>query len=124
MSIRTFFLLLLIAGLLFSCSKDQFPDEFSIQGTWIEKTENSFKVEIEFRSQNRAFLRKFADTPVDSLKYRLDKSDELLLFLPDDFPDGNRSTHKLTYSQKNDELTIAGLFPSQQNESSTVFVRK
>lgn len=119
-----YFSFLLITGLFISCEKDKFPDEFSIQGAWIERTENNFKVEIEFKSQNRAYLKKFPDAPVDTLKYRLDKSDELLLFLPEDFPDGSRSTHQLLYSQKTKELTIKGLFSSQQGVSSTVFIRK
>ena len=124
MSVRGFLLLLLTFIVISSCDKDKFPDEFSIQGAWIENTGNNFKVEIEFRSQNRAYLKKSEGTPTDTLKYRLDKADELLLFLPDYFPDGTRSTHKLTYSQKKEELTIAGLFPSTTGASATVFIRK
>ena len=118
-----FFVLLLVFSL--GCNKDKFPDEFVIKGEWIEKTGNDFKVEIEFRTSNRAFLKKYAGHPIDTLKYRLDKADELLLFLPEDFPAGAHSTHKITYSQKTEELGISNLFPSTPgNSETTIFQRK
>ena len=118
-----FFALLVV--LSFGCNKDKFPDEFRIQGSWIEKTGNDFKVEIEFRTSNRAYLKKYAGQSTDTLLYRLDKADELLLFLPKDFPNGPNSMHKLTYNQKKEELGIANLFSSVPGISTTtIFQRK
>ena len=125
MNFLRLFLLLLLLPVAHACNKDDFPDEFSIQDTWIEKTGNSFRVEIEFRSQNRAFFKKVEGAEIEELRYRLDKADELLLFIPEEFPDGVRSTHKISYDRKTEELTIYGLFPSIPEEvSKTVFVRK
>ena len=118
-----FFSLLVFLSL--GCNKDKFPDEFLIQGAWIEKTGNDFKVEIEFKTSNRAYLKKQAGHPTDTLKYRLDKADELLLFLQEDFPTGPRTTHKLTYNQKSEVLGIENLLPSiPENTSITIFQRK
>lgn len=119
-----FFALLVVLSL--GCNKDKFPDEFSIQGAWIEKTADDFKVEVEFRTSNRAFLKKYPGAYIDTLKYRLDKADELLLFLPDDFPAGPHSIHKLTYNQKTEELGIENLFVSIPESSKiiTIFQRK
>ena len=122
---KRFILFALLVFLFLGCNKDKFPDEFRIQGAWIEKTGDEFKVEIEFRTSNRAFLKKQPGDFIDTLKYRLDKADELLLFLPEDFPAGPYSTHKLTYNQKKEELGIANLFPSIPGSSSiTIFQRK
>lgn len=118
-------LFLLVTALLAGCDKEKFPDEFNLQGPWIEKNEAAFRVEIEFRSSNRAFLKRAPETGTDTLLYRLDKADELLLFKPEDFPDGNRTTHKMTYNRKSEELTINGLLPSVGGTpSSTIFIRK
>lgn len=122
---KRFIFFALLVFLFVGCNKDKFPDEFRIQGAWMEKTGNDFKVEIEFRSSNRAFLKKFAGQPTDTLLYRLDKKDELLLFLPEDFPTGARTVHKLTYNQKSEELGIENLFISTpENTSITIFQRK
>jgi hypothetical protein len=107
------------------CNKDEFPDEFSIIGPWLENTTESGKIEIEFRSSNRAFLKLNLNEPTDTLLYLLDKKDELKLFQPEEFPDGVRTTHKLGYSQKSEELTIYGLVPLTPGSTSiTVFKRK
>jgi hypothetical protein len=118
-----FLILFLVFG--FGCNKDEFPDEFSIIGPWIENTANASKVEIEFKSENRAYLKKGIDQPYDTLKYRLEKKDELQLFLPEEYPDGISTRHKLAYSQKKEELTIYSLFPSiPEAPAKTVFKRK
>ncbi len=109
----------------FGCNKDEFPDEFSIIGPWLENTTNAGKVEIEFKNGNRAYLKTVSTEPFDTLMYKLEKKDELQLFLPEEYPNGIRTTHKLGYSQKNEELTIYGLFPSiSETLSKTVFKRK
>ena len=117
------FLMFLILAI--GCNKDEFPDEFSITGAWLENTTDTGKVEIEFRSSNRAFLKLNSYEPADTLLYLLDKKDELQLFQPAEFPDGVRTIHKLGYSQKNKELTIYGLLPPASGATSkTVFKRK
>ena len=123
---KRFIFFALLVFLSLGCNKDKFPDEFRIQGAWIEKTGDDFKVEIEFRTSNRAFLKKSAGRPTDTLLYRLDKADELLLFLPDDFPVGPHSIHKLTYNQRTEELGIENLFLSIPESSTitTIFQRK
>ena len=123
---KRFIFFSLLVFLSLGCNKDKFPDEFVIKGIWIEKTENDFKVEIDFRTSNRVFLTKYADQPMDTLLYRLDKKDELLLFLPDDFPVGPHSIHKLTYNQRTEELGISNIFPSIPESSTitTIFHRK
>lgn len=113
-----FLLLLLGAG----CSKEKFPDEFVILGTWIEKADVQQRMEIDFRSSNRAFLNKGGN--IDTLMYRIDKKDELLLFRPQDFPDGQRTIHKLTYNRRKEELSIYNLIITHGEPSVSVFVRK
>ncbi|MBK6967025.1 MAG: hypothetical protein IPH20_24755 [Bacteroidales bacterium] len=111
--------------LTFGCNKDEFPDEFSIIGPWVETTSNAGKVEIEFKSGNRAYLKTVSTEPFDTLMYRLEKKDELQLFEPEEYPNGIRTTHKLGYSQNKEELTIYSLFPSlPEAQSKTVFKRK
>lgn len=119
-----FFTLLVLLSL--GCNKDKFPDEFVIWGKWIEKTGDNFKVEIDFKSRNEVDLKKYPDQPIEKLRYRLDKADELLLFLFDDFPDGPHSIHKLTYNQKTEELGIENLFVSipESSKTITIFQRK
>jgi hypothetical protein len=120
----TFFITLFLI-LTLACSKDEFPDEFSIIGAWIESTSNNSKAEIEFKTGNRAFRRSAVSDSFDTLMYRLDKKDELQLFSPAEYPNGIRSTHKLGYSQKKKEITIYNLFPSiPDSPPSIVFKRK
>ena len=108
-----------------SCNKDEFPDEFSIIGPWIEQTSDITKIEIEFRSSNRVYLNFHDGQPIDSLRYKLEKKDELQLFLPDDYPDGIHSTHRVSYSTRTEELIIYSLHPSiPESPSMTVFKRK
>ena len=123
---KRFIFFALLVFLSLGCNKDKFPDEFRIQGAWIEKTGDDFKVEIKFSSYNRAYLKKNPGPFIDTLKYRLDKADELLLFLPDDFPVGPHSIHKLTYNQRTKELGIENVFPSIPESSAviTLFERK
>lgn len=121
---RLFISFFLILMLLAACNKDEFPDEFSIIGAWIEQTPDTGKVEIEFRSGNRVFLKSGSQKPVDTLRYKLDKTDELQLFQPADYPDGTRTYHKLGYSQKKKELTIYELFPFVPAESTKMVFRR
>ena len=114
-------LFLLIGG----CAKDKFPDEFTLIGKWLEQTEAADKIEVEFKVRNRAYLRLSADRPLDTLNYRLDKQDELKLFLPEDYPNGKYTLHRITYSQKKKELIIYNLLPSiPENPSRSVFKRR
>jgi hypothetical protein len=122
---RLTYIIGLLLILTFSCNKDEFPDEFSIIGAWIESTSNNSKAEIEFKTGNRAFRKSALSDSFDTLMYRLDKKDELQLFSPSEYPYGIRSAHKLSYSQKNKEITIYNLFPSiPDSPPSTVFKRK
>ena len=117
-----FFTLLLFV--LISCNKDEFPDEFSIIGPWLEQTADVNKIEIEFKSSNRAYLNFNDGQPIDTLRYKLEKKDELQLFLPDDYPDGIHSNHKISYSSRTEELIIYSLLPSiPESSSRTVFKR-
>ncbi len=117
-----FFTLLLFV--LISCNKDEFPDEFSIIGPWLEQTADVNKIEIEFKSSNRAYLNFHDGQPIDTLRYKLEKKDELQLFLPDDYPDGIHSNHKISYSSRTEELIIYSLLPSiPESSSRTVFKR-
>lgn len=114
----------MILPVFISCNKEEFPDEFSITGRWIEVTDSSFKAEIEFLTGNRVYLRRWSDLPWDTLNYSLEKKDELLLFLPDEYPNGIHSTHQLKYSRKTERLTIFNLYPTNQlTASETVFER-
>lgn len=120
-----FSICVLLLFLLISCNKDEFPDEFSIIGPWIEQTADSSKVEIEFKSSNRAYLNFHDGQPIDTLRYKLEKKDELQLFLPDNYPDGIHSYHKISYSSRTEELIIYSLIPSiPESPSRTVFKRK
>mgnify|MGYP001766157187 CR=1 FL=1 len=119
-----FFCLLVVIPVIVSCNKDEFPDEFVLTGRWIEVTDSSFKAEIEFLTGNRVYLNRWSDLPKDTLNYRLEKKDELQLFLPDEYPNGNFSTHQLKYSRKTERLTIFNLYPTNQLPASeTVFER-
>lgn len=118
----TFVLVMVVAC---ACNKDEFPDEFSIIGPWLEKTAEPAKAEIEFKSGNRVYKKLNNVESFDTLRYKLDKKDELLLFLPDEYPDGIRTSHKLSYSSRTEELIIYSLYPSTpESPSRTVFKRK
>jgi hypothetical protein len=121
---RFYIPLLLIFFLITACNKDEFPDEFSLIGAWIEQTADTNKTEIEFKNGNRVFLKKASLQIADTLRYRLDKEDELQLYLPAEYPDGSRTYHKLRYSQKKKELTIFDLFPSQPAEPTEIVFKK
>ncbi|MDY0101341.1 MAG: hypothetical protein RBS07_00275 [Lentimicrobium sp.] len=115
--------LLLIAFM--ACNKDEFPDEFSIIGSWIEQSTDTNKIEIEFKSSNRVYLNFQDGQPIDTLRYKLEKKDELQLFLPEDYPNGIRSTHSISYSTRTEELIIYSLLPAiPESPSRTVFKRK
>jgi hypothetical protein len=121
----------LLPGIIFliflacSCNKDEFPDEFSIIGGWIENTSDTGRIEIEFKNNNQVFLKAGSFEPTDTLKYRLEKKDELQLFQPEEYPEGIKTTHKLGYSQKDETLTIYGLSPLiPEAPEKTVFRRK
>lgn len=119
--IPVLFLFFLFGG----CAKDKFPDEFTLIGQWQEHTDAVNKIEVEFKVRNRAYLRLSPDRPVDTLNYRLDKQDELKLYLPEDYPNGKYTLHRITYSQKKEELIVYNLLPSiPENPSRTVFKRK
>ncbi|MDY0344833.1 MAG: hypothetical protein RBR28_14760 [Lentimicrobium sp.] len=115
------FLVLLIGG----CNKDKFPDEFTLIGQWLEKTEDPNKIELEFKRGNRAYLHKPGNAYIDTLNYKLDKGNELELYLPEEFPNGKYTTHNITYSSRKEELVIYNLLPSiPENPSRHVFKRK
>jgi len=115
------FFLLLIVG---ACRKDTFPDEFSIFGRWKEYTNNTERTEIEFKRDNDLLLKLVNDT-IRDYKYLLNKPNELEIFSPEEFPDGKRSTHKVTYNSKDEQMTIYGLYPvAPENPLSTVFIRR
>jgi hypothetical protein len=101
------FIFLIIVA--FSCNKDEFPDEFSIIGGWIENSSDTSRMEIEFRNGNSVILRPGKSDPRDTLRYRLEKKDELQLFRPDEYPNGLKTIHKLGYSQKDETLSIFDL---------------
>ncbi|HLO90262.1 MAG TPA: hypothetical protein VK172_03765 [Lentimicrobium sp.] len=116
---------LILAGLiLLACKKETFPDEFSVNGKWWEKIADTNKTEIEFQKQNNLKLRLRSDT-IRDYKYLLDKPDELQIFDLAEFPDGKRTTYKVTYDSKTEQMTIFSLYPASGGvESQTVFVRK
>lgn len=117
----TLFFLLLITG---ACRKDTFPDEFSIYGRWKEYTNNTERTEIEFKRDNDLLLKLVNDT-IRNYKYLLNKPNELEIFTLVEFPDGKRSTHKVTYNSKDEQMTIYGLYPvAPENPLSTVFIRR
>jgi len=121
------FFKVLVFGLVvtFACNKDKFPDEFSVIGPWLEQTSEINKTEIEFKNRNWAYLKPGDAESFDTLRYKLDKKDEPQLFLPDEYPDGKRTYHKLEYSSKTEELIIYGLLPTMPEvPSRTVFKRK
>jgi len=124
MNTRMLLFVLLVLIAFNGCDKDKFPNEFNILGPWIEKEEADFRVEIEFRTSSRVFLKRSPEGGIDTLMYRLDKADELRLFLPADFPAGPSSAHRITYSQRSEQLTIYGLMPLAGETSVTVFRRK
>lgn len=115
------FFLLLISG---ACKKDKFPDEFSVYGKWREYTNNAERTELEFKRDNNLLLKLISDT-TRSYKYLLDKPNELEIFLPEEFPEGKRTTHKVTYNSKDEQMTIYGLYPATpEYPLSTVFIRR
>lgn len=114
------FCLLLVS---ISCKKDKFPDEFIIYGKWKENTADSVRTEIEFRKYNDLLLKLKTDTIAVGYKYLLDKANELEIFEVSEFPDGRRTTHRITYNSKAEQITIAGLY-STAPELETVFIRK
>lgn len=119
--IPALFLFLLIGG----CAKDKFPDEFTLIGQWLEKTEDSNKIELEFKRGNRAYVNKPGNAFIDTLNYKLDKANELKLYLPEDYPNGKHTLHNITYSSRKEELVIYNLLPSiPENPSRNVFKRK
>ncbi len=113
--------ILIVAG---ACSKDKFPDEFSVYGKWKEYTDNAERTEIEFRRDNILLLELINDT-VRNYRYLLNKPNELEIFLPEEYPNGKRSTHKVTYNSKDEQMTIYSLYPAApENPLFTVFIRR
>lgn len=124
--LRMKFRMLVLAGLLAffaSCSKEKFPDEFSIYGKWKEFTNDTIKTEVEFRRRNIMLLNLIHDT-IREYNYLLEKSNELEIFEPSEFPNGISSKHRIAYNKKEDQMSIYGLYPSINEASVTVFVRK
>lgn len=114
------FLILLIAA----CKKDEFPDEFSLLGKWIEVSSETDLTEIEFQSQNKVLIKLRNDTVIN-YRYLLNKANELELFTLDQYPEGDYSTHKITYNKQQKKMTIFGLYPVVSGIiSETVFRRK
>jgi len=119
-----FLILLLIYG-LFACSKDRFPDEFSLTGAWIEHSANNAKSELVFKTGNRLYLRLRQDAVFDTLMYKLNRNDAIQIFEPEDYPEGKYKLHAIAYNSKVGELTVSGLYPLSGNQTNeTVFVRK
>jgi hypothetical protein len=116
-------ILLFSIFLTLSCKKDKFPDEFSVIGKWKENTADSVLTEIEFRRYNELRLKLRTDTIPASYKYLLDKANELEIFETTEFPNGRRTTHKITYNSKDEQITITGLY-SATPQAETVFIRK
>lgn len=117
------FILFLSILLTLSCKKDKFPDEFSVIGKWKESTNDSLLTEIEFRRYNDLRLKLRTDSIATNFKYLLDKANELEIFETAEFPNGRRTTHKITYNSKAEQITIVGLYSSTP-QSETVFIRK
>lgn len=121
---RYFYLLFIVLVAAGACKKDTFPDEFSVYGRWKEYTNSTERTEIEFSRDNDLLLKLVNDT-TRNYKYLLNKPNELEIFLPGEFPNGKRSTHKVTYNSKDEQMTIYGLYPvAPENPLSTVFIRR
>ncbi|HAH58793.1 MAG: hypothetical protein KUL83_07290 [Lentimicrobium sp.] len=115
------FLVLLFQG----CNKDKFPDEFTLIGQWLEKKEDPNKIELDFKRGNRLYMHLPGTEHIDTLNYKLDKVNELKLYVPEEFPNGNYSIHNISYSSRKEELVIFNLLPSTpENPSRNVFQRK
>ncbi len=122
---RRILLSLAIITLIFAaCKKDDLPDEFSIYGRWKENTSDSIRTEIEFRLYNDMALKLRTDSIAKPYKYLINRSDELQIFEVTEFPGGKSEKHKITYNQKDEQITIFGLYPSTGDPTSTVFIRK
>jgi len=120
LSVLLGFLILLIAA----CKKDEFPDEFSLLGKWIEVSSETDLTEIEFQNQNRVLIKLRNDTVIN-YRYMLNKANELELFTLDQYPEGDYTTHKITYDKQQKKMTIFGLYPAVSGiASETVFRRK
>ncbi len=123
MRLRVLVSVVLLLVLLASCSKEKFPDEFSIFGKWKEFTEDSIRTEVEFKRYNVMLLHLVHDT-IRQYNYLLEKPNELEIFEPSEYPNGRSRKHKITYNKKEDQMSIYGLYPSISEPSVTVFVRK
>lgn len=117
-------LISLVVIVVAGCKKDEFPDEFIIIGNWIEVTGSVEKTEIQFKRENDLMLDLVNDT-IRPYKYSLEKAEELRIYEIAEFPSGRYNLHKISYNERNKQMTIFGLYPNTTGEESqTVFKRK
>lgn len=119
MNSRKIILAMLLPGLflLYSCTKEIFPDINDITGNWIEKTDNTDKIELSIFS-NQTLTIKRPGLAVETYAFELDSSSKLLILKSG----AGESHHSIHWNQKKNELTIYSLFPSVPEEpSSSVF---
>jgi hypothetical protein len=107
-----------------SCKKEKFPDEFSVYGKWKEFTTDTIRTEIEFKKWNYLVIQLREDTTRE-YRYLLNKPNELEIFDESEYPSGRRDIHRVTYNNKEEQMTIYGLYPvTSGDQSATVFVRR
>lgn len=123
---KPFFSLLTLSILIFiACSKDKFPDEFSIYGRWREITSDSVRTDLEFKRHNVLMIKYRQDTIPSEYRYQMNKVNELEIFKIAEFPNGLRTTHRITYNRKFDQITIYNLYPATPDISPTItFARR
>jgi len=114
--------LMLLTILITSCKKEVFPEMEDLTGTWIEQTDNSFKHKLIFDGEVLYFVK---PTSTDTLLFQLDKEKELIyLSLINDSASGE-SSHEIILNNKENTLSIRGLFVSiPENISETVFKKE
>jgi hypothetical protein len=92
---------------LYSCSKEKFPAEDELQGTWVQETENPEKVRLTF--ENTTLLERWK-TSADTFTYRLDRKQGYIYLQGKTRPQSGESRHKIEISRKGDYLIIWDLF--------------
>lgn len=110
-------LIFIILTGLSSCNKEKFPKDKNLIGHWIEKTENSAKLELIFNEDHTLYFIK-PDGTTNLFNYSLDKSSETLILTTD----SGMSGYPIYWNKKNDEITIKNLVPGvPENPSLTTF---
>lgn len=105
---------------IISCKKEIFPKVDDLAGSWVEQTGNSFKHRLKFENETLYF---FKSAIIDTLSYRLDEKQELIILRLKNNSAAGESTHKILINKKKKELTIWGLFVGV-NTSETVFKKE